>query len=245
MLDGADMQDYSDDTLLGGRVLLRQPRAGYRAAIDPVLLAAFCPAEAGQAVCEFGGGTGAALLCLAARVPGLSLTALEPDATMRNYLTHNAAANSAVVEIVAGAVGAQWVLPEGAYDHVIFNPPFFEAGTYSLSPYDTRNQAHALTVGLEAWAKAARRALKPQGQVAMILHAAQMAEALGALQKGFGAVEVMAVRPKVGENASRVLIRAKLGRKTPLAILPDLVLHAADGSYSKAAQALLRDGESL
>src|SRR5512143_2367110 len=33
------------DRLLGGRVVLRQPAAGYRVAIDPVLLAAAVPAE--------------------------------------------------------------------------------------------------------------------------------------------------------------------------------------------------------
>jgi hypothetical protein len=34
----------SCDRLLGGRVRLWQPRRGYRAATDPVLLAAACPA---------------------------------------------------------------------------------------------------------------------------------------------------------------------------------------------------------
>ena len=37
----------TEDALLGGRVVLRQPAAGYRAAIDPVLLAAAVPARGG------------------------------------------------------------------------------------------------------------------------------------------------------------------------------------------------------
>ncbi|MEL6264223.1 MAG: methyltransferase, partial [Pseudomonadota bacterium] len=59
------------DRLLGGRVGLTQPRQGYRAATDPVLLAAAVPAAAGETVLELGIGAGAAVLCLAARVPGL------------------------------------------------------------------------------------------------------------------------------------------------------------------------------
>ncbi|MCC7428595.1 MAG: methyltransferase, partial [Alphaproteobacteria bacterium] len=52
----------SEDRLLGGRVVLRQPVRGYRAAIDPVLLAAFVPARAGEHVLEGGIGAGAAAL---------------------------------------------------------------------------------------------------------------------------------------------------------------------------------------
>ena len=41
------MQGLSRDALLYGRLHLWQPTDGYRAATDPVLLAAACPAEPG------------------------------------------------------------------------------------------------------------------------------------------------------------------------------------------------------
>ena len=59
------------------RVALRQPAAGYRAAIDPVLLAAAVPAQSGETVLDIGTGTGAALICLAARVAGCRVVGLE------------------------------------------------------------------------------------------------------------------------------------------------------------------------
>ena len=40
------MTDPTQDRLLGGRVTIFQPKGGYRAAIDPVLLAAAIPANA-------------------------------------------------------------------------------------------------------------------------------------------------------------------------------------------------------
>jgi len=58
----------SEDTLLGGRVKLRQPRHGYRAAIDPVLLAAAVPAGDGDTLLDIGCGAGTTVLALAARV---------------------------------------------------------------------------------------------------------------------------------------------------------------------------------
>jgi len=50
----------TEDGLLGNRIRLRQPAAGYRAAIDPVFLAASVQAEPGERVIDVGAGVGAA-----------------------------------------------------------------------------------------------------------------------------------------------------------------------------------------
>src|SRR4051794_40599235 len=50
---------WSEDRLLDGRIFLKQPRDGYRAAIDPVLLAAATPAAPGERILDVGAGVGA------------------------------------------------------------------------------------------------------------------------------------------------------------------------------------------
>lgn len=70
-MDPGDDIEVSEDGLLGGRVRLLQPRTGYRAAVDPVLLAAAARPEPGTRVLDLGCGTGAAALCLAARCGGV------------------------------------------------------------------------------------------------------------------------------------------------------------------------------
>ena len=65
------------DDFLGGLVSVIQPRKGYRAGVDAVLLAASIPAKPGQQVLELGCGVGVASLCLAARVPDLTMTGVE------------------------------------------------------------------------------------------------------------------------------------------------------------------------
>ena len=79
--------------LLNGRIRYAQPRSGFRSGIEPVLLAASIPARPGQRVIEAGTGAGAALLCLAARVPGIIGVGVERDPAMADLARANAADN--------------------------------------------------------------------------------------------------------------------------------------------------------
>ena len=73
----ASEPSFTEDRLLGGRIRLKQPAVGYRVAIDPVFLAASVPAEPHQLVLDVGCGSGAAMLCVAARVPHSRVVGLE------------------------------------------------------------------------------------------------------------------------------------------------------------------------
>ena len=66
----------TQDLLLGGRVILRQPAQGYRASIDPLLLAATVNAIPGDTILDVGAGVGTVGLCLAARLPYCKLWVL-------------------------------------------------------------------------------------------------------------------------------------------------------------------------
>ena len=81
MSDGIPPDGLTEDRFLGGQVLLRQPAGGYRAAIDPVLLAASVDARSGERVLEAGTGHGAAAICLAHRVRDCRVSGIEvqPD----------------------------------------------------------------------------------------------------------------------------------------------------------------------
>ena len=113
--------DSSEDSLLGGRVIFHQPVDGYRAAIDPVLLAAAVPARSGDRVLDLGTGAGAAFLCLLARCPDIQIMGIEQDPAAAALARENAALNGwgARVEIVAGGLDRA---AEGAFDQALFNP---------------------------------------------------------------------------------------------------------------------------
>src|SRR4051812_30375086 len=84
---------YTVDAILGGRLRLRQPVRGHRFGHDGILLAAACPAQAGDAVADLGAGVGAAGLALAHRVGGTTVALVEIDPGLAALAADNAAAN--------------------------------------------------------------------------------------------------------------------------------------------------------
>ncbi|NHX27288.1 methyltransferase domain-containing protein, partial [Escherichia coli] len=112
--------DLTCDQFLGGRLSVWQPCDGYRAGVDPVLLAAAVPASAGQRVLELGCGVGVASLCLGARVPDLTITGVELQPDYAELARRNAEENGvqmAVVESDLRSLPAD--LRSVSFDHVV------------------------------------------------------------------------------------------------------------------------------
>ena len=139
------------ETFLDGKVRVTQPQTGFRSGLDAVMLAAAVPAAAGQTVLELGAGAGTASLCLAARVPGLSITGVEREESLVTLAKGNAAANNADCIFVAADIFALPAELKRDFGHVFANPPFHAEG--QVSPDDRR--AAALMDGgqLRDWLK--------------------------------------------------------------------------------------------
>lgn len=239
---------HTDDTLLGGRIRLRQPQDGYRVAIDPVLLAAAVPAAAGETVLDVGTGTGAALLCLAGRVPGTRLVGLERQdelaALAEVNVTENGFADRA--RIVTGDLRQDDSFAPESFDHVMANPPFTPQGDGTVSPKATKSAAHQEDgAGLGDWLDVCLRLVRPKGSVTIIHRPERIAALLAGLNGRAGAVVIFPLWPKAGRPARRVIVCARKGIRTPARIDAGLVLHDADGAFTAAAEAVLTGGAAL
>ncbi len=233
------MTETTHDLLLGGRVRLEQPAAGLRVAIDAVLLAASIPARAPEAVLELGCGTGAGLLCLAARVPGLALHGVELDSELAELARRNAAGLDA--GITTGDIRG----PLPICRHAFANPPYWPGGSASPNPL-RRAAAHEAEAVLEDWAAALARGVERRGTASMVLPAARFAQAAAALRAaGCGSLTLLPLWPRAGVAARRVIMRAVKGGRGPDVLAPGLVLHEADGSFTPEAEAVLRHAAPL
>jgi tRNA1(Val) A37 N6-methylase TrmN6 len=233
------------DALLGGRVRFTQPAAGYRAAIDPVLLAACVPADFTGRLVDLGCGAGAASLCVAVRAAGARIAGIERDAALAALAADNARANdvAARLAIVVGDIRAAGLAGSdpapGSFDWAIANPPYLEAARADPSPNPSRRAA---TIENEAtladWIAAMLRLVRPKGTLAVIQRADRLGDLLRALDDAAGEVVVFPLWPRAGEAARRVLVRARKGIATPLRLAAGLVLHEGNG-FSAAAQDVL------
>jgi len=240
---------FTEDRLLGGRVRLRQPAVGYRVAIDPVFLAASVPAEPQQSVLDVGCGAGAAMLCLAARVPQARVVGLETRRELVRLAGDNAILNGVearVSAMIGDLLHAPPRLPPGAFDHVMANPPHLDRGRAAAAA--SPEKAEATVEGeadLAAWVRFSLAMARPKGSVTFI-HRADRIEALLAEFAGrAGEIVVYPLWPRPGSLAVRVLVRARKDIASPSRIAPGLVLNDPDGRPTAAAEAVLREGRGL
>jgi tRNA1(Val) A37 N6-methylase TrmN6 len=241
----------SDDALLGGKLVLRQPLGGHRFGHDTVLLAAATPARRGEEAIELGAGVGAAGLALARRVEGLAVTLVEIEPRLAALAHENAARNKLATRVRAvcldvSAKPAQFAaagLSENSADHVLMNPPF--NAPHQPSPDRARRLARgASSDTLAQWIDTAARLLRPQGALTLIWRADGLAAVLAALTQ-FGAARITPVYPKPAAAAIRVLVSATKNSRAPLTLLPGLLLADSDNKPTAAAEAILRDGAAL
>jgi tRNA1(Val) A37 N6-methylase TrmN6 len=246
----------SCDAFLGGRVRARQPVEGPRAAIDALFLAAAIPAVpgAGHGVLEAGIGSGVAALALAARVADVRVTGVEIQTPLCALARDNAALNGfsdriTVVEADLTAPASRLreagLAPE-SFDHVATNPPFLNASEARVSPHPAIAAAHAADDGtLEKWIRFLARMVRPRGTLTLIHRADALDPLLALLRPRFGALSVFPLFPREGRAANRVIVQGIKGSRAPIALMPGLVLHEADGRYTAAAEAVLKEGEAL
>ena len=235
----------TDGHLLGGRVRYRQPETGFRSGIEPVLLAACIPARPGDYVLEAGTGAGAALLCLSARIPGVQAIGVEADPAMADLAAANAAANGMQgIKIVADRIETA-TLPR-SFDHAMANPPYHQPDG-SRSPLVAKETAKRGSQALiQAWVERLSHALRNRGSLTLIVPAAMVPVSLAAMTgTRCPCTTVFPLWPKAGRAAKLVLLRGVKNARSAVQIMPGLVLHRPEGSFTEIAQSILAEAASL
>ncbi|GGE35418.1 methyltransferase [Agaricicola taiwanensis] len=231
-----DRELTTEDRLLNGRLLVRQPARGHRAGTDAVLLAAAVQADSGQTIADFGAGVGSVGLMVAARCPDCRLTLVEIDGFLAELARQNVSANHVLADVVEANVETANLAP-GSFDHVAMNPPFYPPAA-KRSPDPRTARARIGEEGLvEAWIETAHRVLRPGGVLTLIHRADALAGILTAMA-GFGSLVVAPVQPHANASASRVIIAGVKNAKGPLVLERPLILNTMENLFTPEARAI-------
>ncbi|MGJ3258304.1 MAG: methyltransferase domain-containing protein [Rhodospirillales bacterium] len=240
----------TEDAILGGRVTLLQPKDGFRAAVDPILLAACVPAGAKDQVLDCGTGSGAATLALAARVPDATvlgvdmqpnLIALAGRAAHRNGLEDRVRFQLCDVADPAKAMQTR------LFDYVMSNPPFLDA-RHGQVPKDKARALASVesTADLATWLRFMADRLRDGGTLSIIHRFDRVPEILGLLDGGFGDVRRLDLVPvDDGRPVKRTIVQAVKGAPAGTVTEARMVVHHADGGFTAEAEAVLRDAMPL
>ena len=244
--------NITEDTFLGGKLLIKQPRNGYRAGVDPVLLAASVNAKPKQSVLELGCGVGVASLCLGRRVPDLQLTGIEIQSDLAQLARENASHNTLKMNVVTGDLA---VLPQSLknsqFDHVIANPPYFDRLKSTPAPDPSRARSRGEQTPLTSWTSAASKQAKPKGYVHFIFRSERLPVLLNALPKDLGSLRVLPFSSRIGRASELLILRARKSGRAGFCLEAPIIMHKGTehtkdtDSYTELLSRVLRHGTKI
>ena len=243
--------EYEETRLLGGRVVCLQTKNGYRAAIDPVFLAAAIDANAGDRVLDVGSGTGAASLCLAARIPGVEITGIEIQSEYAQ-MARKSASLTGVKKQINFITADLTALPKSRifreFDHVMTNPPYIMVGRGRVPSDKTKARANFEShVALDQWIYHCLRMIRSRGIFTIIHRADRLEHIMASITGVLGNIVVFPLWPSQvssnkneSTNANRIIISGRKGVKSPGVLSSGITLHEGlDGRYTNDADSIL------
>lgn len=232
------------DDFLGGLIKLRQPKIGYRATSDAVMVAAAVPAKEGETILDVGCASGIVGLCIGARVPNLSITGVEIQPELVELACQNAALNGQNLMVIEADISKKVPELHGIqFHHVVTNPPF-----YTETPARQSRQvemAYKQVVPLKKWIDFCLRHLRAKGTFTIIHRSESVPEILSLLNGRLGGIRLIPIWPKPGVNPKRVIIQGIMNSKKPFEIHSGFVMHHHDDTRTDEAECIMREGVSL
>ena len=233
-----DLKEHErlDDLVLDGMKIIQRDDQ-FCFSLDTVLLANFGAVPAGPAL-DLGTGTAAIPLILSARgaqtVTGVELNPVMADIARRNVELNGRTGSITIRQLDYRSLRQEF--PGGAFAAVYANPPYREKGRGSESDKDgVRRACHEETATLADVLAAAAYSLKFHGRFRMVHIAERLADVLTAMRAvSIEPKRLCLVHGRPDKPAKLFLVEGIRGGNTGMDVLPPLIVHNEDGSYTDA-----------
>ena len=224
-----------DDLMRSGRVIIQNENE-FCFSMDSVLIAHFPKFKKNARVIDLGTGTGVIPLLIADAVK--EICAVELNSRMAETARRNIELNGLTEKIfvMEGDYRKHRELFKAeSFDAAIANPPYTPIKNGEANKISGIAQArHEFTATLEDVVTAARYVLKFRGAFYMIHLASRLCEIIDALHRHQMEMKrLRIIQPKSGRDANLIMLEAIVGANAGnLKILPPLIVHNEDGSYT-------------
>lgn len=226
------------DDLLTDDLKIIQSDEVFSFSLDAVLLARFCSVPARGRIVDLCTGNGVIPLLLTTRTPNATITGVEIQERLAGMAARSVAMNCLEerVRIEHGDLKDYYkTAGHGGFDLVTVNPPYLPAlsGEHKGNAYIAAAR-HELHTSLADVTTASARLVKSGGKVAMVHRPARLSEIISELRAvKLEPKRIRFVHPKRDQEANIVLIEALKDGKPELRLLPPLIVHETDGTYTQ------------
>lgn len=199
---------------------------------DGVLLGAWAHVEGCRNILDVGTGTGLIALMTAERNAEARITAVDIDSRAAMEAERNASRTAWHDRITVLCADVRSYSPEGRFDHIISNPPYFNDSL--RSPDVARSTArHTDTLGYEELVATAERMLVAGGRLSVVLPA----DGAALFRRvAFGRLWLSRqtdVVTREGEEPKRTLMEFVLTNQALMPRCERLTIHHRDGAYTE------------
>ena len=244
------MNEFTKDSFLGGGIRIWQPKKGYRAGIDPILLAATVNVSAGQKVLDLGCGVGTASFAIGYRVKNVELYGIEIQKVFADLADLNSKENGIELQVECSNISnLSSNITSKNFDHVIANPPYFDRKSSVRGINLSKEKSFGDTLPISEWLKVAAKRAKPKGFVHFILRSDRLIEIFTNMPNSLGSLVITPVISRKNENAKLTILHAKKNGRAGFIISSPIVLHPQKSDirekYIPEVDKVLRNGASL
>lgn len=225
-----------DDLGRKGYRIIQNPEA-FCFGIDAVLLTGFAKIKEGAKVLDLGTGTGIIPILLEAKTDAAHLTGLEIQEESADMARRSVSLNGLdeKISIITGDIKeASALLGKSTFDVVTCNPPYM-IGKHGLTGENNKKiiARHEVLCSFEDVAREASAVLKPGGIFYLVHRPFRLVELFGTMTKyKLEPKRMKLVHPFVDKEPNMVLIEAKKGGNSRIAVESPLIVYKEPGVYT-------------
>jgi len=239
--------EVSKNKILDGNISLFQPKKGFRVSIDSILLSSSVKKYSN--CMEFGTGSGVILIYLSKKFPNSKIIGVEKNIELVKLAEKNLSINNINnirTKVICKDLLDKSFLKEynNKLDRIIMNPPYFISNKVIKSSNMFKASAR-YEIDINKWFEAAYKKLKPKGYMNFVFRSENLDLVISKLYTAWGDIKIFPLWPKINVKSKLMIMQARKNAKSGVQILPGLILHNNDGSYTEVCNSILNNKRDI